>query len=212
MLKLMARRILNCCGQRSERTFRPAAHDYTHSTAPNRRLRPGDATTAQSAPASHLSTRNWIACPQLYAAGRRRAQSGGAHGQADGRRGLHDVWAVFQRGDGCDAQGVFVRVLGPPWKALMSAKRGWRGDRLQVKLLSTDPQRASSILEQWMTLGNCCATPWQRCLSRGKALRAPRRGSRNTHGARFTHPAEIWRIWEISSIGAGAVRRRHELA
>ena len=58
---------------------------------------------------------------------------------------LHDrVGQTFQAVvTGVTPKGVFVRVLGPPVEGrLMHGEQGLDvGDRLRVKLLSTDPQR-----------------------------------------------------------------------
>ena len=134
-------------GDPAEGHFGLAAHDYTHSTAPNRRF--ADLLTQRllkGLPGKPYSdaeldgiARN---CTLKEDAARkvRRAMDKRMAAAA-----LHDrIGQTFQAGvTGVTPKGVFVRVLGPPVEGrLMHGEQGLDvGDRLQVKLLSTDPQR-----------------------------------------------------------------------
>jgi exoribonuclease-2 len=127
--------------------FGLAAHDYTHSTAPNRRF------------ADLLTQRLLKGLPgkpysdgELDAAARnctlkedearkvRRAMDKRMAAAALHNRVGQSFSAVVT---GVTPKGVFVRVLGPPVEGrLMHGEQGLDvGDRLRVKLLSTDPQR-----------------------------------------------------------------------
>ena len=134
-------------GDPAEGHFGLAAHDYTHSTAPNRRF--ADLLTQRllkGLPGKPYSdaeldgiARN---CTLKEDAARkvRRAMDKRMAAAA-----LHDrIGQTFQAVvTGVTPKGVFVRVLGPPVEGrLMHGEQGLDvGDRLQVKLLSTDPQR-----------------------------------------------------------------------
>ena len=134
-------------GDPAEGHFGLAAHDYTHSTAPNRRF--ADLLTQRllkGLPGKPYSdaeldgiARN---CTLKEDAARkvRRAMDKRMAAAA-----LHDrIGQTFQAVvTGVTPKGVFVRVLGPPVEGrLLHGEQGLDvGDRLQVKLLSTDPQR-----------------------------------------------------------------------
>jgi exoribonuclease-2 len=134
-------------GDPEEGHFGLAAHDYTHSTAPNRRF--ADLLTQRllkALPGKPYSDQELDAaatnCTQKEDAARkvRRAMDKRMAAAA-----LHDrVGQSFSAVvTGVTPKGVFVRVLGPPVEGrLMHGEQGLDvGDRLQVKLLSTDPQR-----------------------------------------------------------------------
>jgi len=149
MLKLMGpgEYVLLRPGDPEEGHFGLAAHDYTHSTAPNRRF------------ADLLTQRLLKALPgkpytdaELDAIARnctlREDAARKVRRNMDKRMAaaaLHDrVGQTFQAVvTGVTPKGVFVRVLGPPVEGrLMHGEQGLDvGDRLRVKLLSTDPQR-----------------------------------------------------------------------
>jgi VacB/RNase II family 3'-5' exoribonuclease len=127
--------------------FGLAAHDYTHSTAPNRRF--ADLLTQRllkALPGKPYSDAELDAaatnCTQKEDAARkvRRAMDKRMAAAA-----LHDrIGQSFSAVvTGATPKGVFVRVLGPPVEGrLMHGEEGLDvGDRLHVKLLSTDPQR-----------------------------------------------------------------------
>jgi VacB/RNase II family 3'-5' exoribonuclease len=149
VLKLMGpgEYVLLRAGDPSEGHFGLAAHDYTHSTAPNRRF--ADLVTQRllkALPGTPYSdaeldgiARN---CTLKEDAARkvRRAMDKRMAAVA-----LHDrIGQTFPAVvTGVTPKGVFVRVLGPPVEGrLMHGEQGLDvGDRLRVKLLSTNPQR-----------------------------------------------------------------------
>ena len=149
MLKLMGpgEYVLLRPGDPSEGHFGLAAHDYTHSTAPNRRF------------ADLLTQRLLKGLPgKPYSDGELDATARNCTLKEDAARkvrrnmdkrmaaaALHDrVGQSFQAVvTGVTPKGVFVRVLGPPVEGrLMHGEQGLDvGDRLRVTLLSTDPRR-----------------------------------------------------------------------
>jgi len=149
MLKLMGpgEYVLLRPGDPEEGHFGLAAHDYTHSTAPNRRF------------ADLLTQRLLKALPgKPYADEELDGIARNCTLREDAARkvrrnmdkrmaaaALHDrVGQSFQAVvTGVTPKGVFVRVLGPPVEGrLMRGEQGLDvGDRLSVKLLATDPQR-----------------------------------------------------------------------
>ena len=149
MLKLMGpgEYVLLRPGDPEEGHFGLAAHDYTHSTAPNRRFAdllterllkalPGKPYTDEELDAI---ARN---CTLKEDAARKVRRNMDKRMAA---AALHDrVGQSFQAVvTGVTPKGVFVRVLGPPVEGrLMHGEQGLDvGDRVNVKLLSTDPQR-----------------------------------------------------------------------
>ena len=151
VLKLMGpgEYVLMRPGDPEQGHFGLAAHDYTHSTAPNRRF--ADMVTQRLLKAlaarlgALLGRRTGCHRAQLHAEGGRRAQGGAHHDQAHGGGGAaHRVGQTFSAVvTGVTPKGVFVRVLDPPVEGrLMRGEHGLDvGDRLRVTLLSTDPQR-----------------------------------------------------------------------
>jgi VacB/RNase II family 3'-5' exoribonuclease len=127
--------------------FGLAAHDYTHSTAPNRRF--ADLLTQRllkALPAKPYSDAELDAAAQNCTRKEDSARKV--------RRGMDKRMAAAALHDkigqtysavvtGVTEKGVFVRVLGPPVEGkLVRGDEGVDvGDRLHVKLLSTDPQR-----------------------------------------------------------------------
>ena len=127
--------------------FGLAAHDYTHSTAPNRRF------------ADLLTQRLLKALPgKPYSDAELDAAATNCTLKEDAarkvRRGMDKRMAAAALHDkvgqqfsavvtGASPKGVYVRVLGPPVEGrLMHGEQGLDvGDRLHVKLLSTDPMR-----------------------------------------------------------------------
>jgi exoribonuclease-2 len=134
-------------GDPEEGHFGLAAHDYTHSTAPNRRF------------ADLLTQRLLKALPgKPYSDAELDAAATNCTLKEDAarkvRRGMDKRMAAAALHDkvgqsfsavvtGVTPKGVYVRVLGPPVEGrLMHGEQGLDvGDRVQVKLLSTDPQR-----------------------------------------------------------------------
>ena len=124
-----------------------AAHDYTHSTAPNRRF--ADLVTQRllkALPARPYEdgeldgiARNCTLREDAARKVRRKMDKRMAAVALHNRIGQSFDAVVT----GVTPKGVFVRVLGPPVEGrLMHGEHGLDvGDRLRVKLLSTDPQR-----------------------------------------------------------------------
>ncbi len=142
--------VLSRPGDSGQGHFGLAAHDYTHSTAPNRRFadlvtqRLIKALIAQkSAPYSDEEL-NAIAqnCTAKENAARKveRAMDKRVAAVAFQNRVGQTFHAVVT---GVTPKGVFVRVLNPPVEGrLMRGESGVDvGDQVDVKLLSTDPQR-----------------------------------------------------------------------
>jgi exoribonuclease-2 len=114
--------VLSRSGEEAPGHFALAAHDYTHSTAPNRRFAD---TVTQRLIKSVLVER---------VMGKRIAAVAMQHR-------IGDTFSAVVTGAG--PKGVFVRVLGPPVEGMLV--RGQQGadvgDRLQVKLVGADPRR-----------------------------------------------------------------------
>ena len=126
--------------------FGLAAQDYTHSTAPNRRfadLVTGRLLKARPGPSPYSDdeleaiARN-VTLKEDAARKVQRAMAKRIAAVALAGRVGQDFAAVVT---GVTPKGVFVRVLNPPVEGrLMRGEEGLDvGDRLQVKLLSTDP-------------------------------------------------------------------------
>jgi exoribonuclease-2 len=142
--------VLARSGDEAPGHFALAAHDYTHSTAPNRRF--ADTVTQrliksvlgkQPAPYSDQQldaiARN---CTLKEDAARKveRVMSKRIAAVALQHRIGERFSAVVT---GAGPKGVFVRVLGPPVEGmLVQGQQGADvGDRLQVKLVGADPRR-----------------------------------------------------------------------
>jgi exoribonuclease-2 len=134
-------------GDPEEGHFGLAAHDYTHSTAPNRRF--ADLLTQRllkalpSKPYSDAELDAAATNCTLKEDAARKVRRGMDKRMA--AAALHDKVGKLYSAvvTGVTPKGVFVRVLGPPVEGrLMHGELGLDvGDRVQVKLLSTDPQR-----------------------------------------------------------------------
>jgi len=137
-------------GQGDQGHFALATHDYTHSTAPNRRFAD---TVTQRLVKSVLARQ-----PSPYMDGQLESIARTCTLREDAARKVERVMgkriaavALQPRiGEtfaavvtGVTPKGVFVRVLDPPAEGLLI--RGQQGvdvgDRLRVKLVSTDPRR-----------------------------------------------------------------------
>jgi len=137
-------------GQDAPGHFGLAAHDYTHSTAPNRRFADlvtqrliKAVLTKQTAPysASELdSIANNCTLKEDAARKVERAMQKRVAAVALQNQIGHNFDAVVT---GVTPKGVFVRIFQPPVEGrLMRGEHGLDvGDRLRVTLLSTDPQR-----------------------------------------------------------------------
>jgi len=137
-------------GDADQGHFALAAHDYTHSTAPNRRFAD---TVAQRLIKSALAAQS-----SPYSDGQLESIARNCTLKEDAARKVervmnkriaavalqHRIGETFAAVvTGVTPKGVFVRVLGPPVEGLLV--RGQQGvdvgDQLQVKLVSADPRR-----------------------------------------------------------------------
>jgi exoribonuclease-2 len=142
--------IVQRSGEESEGHFALAAHDYTHSTAPNRRF----AGLVTQRLVKALLTRHETPysddelariaqnCTVKEDAARKVERTMGkrAAALAFSNRVGHKFGAIVT---GVTPKGVFVRVLNPPIEGrVMRGEQGLDvGDRVQVTLIHTDPQR-----------------------------------------------------------------------
>lgn len=152
MIKLMGpgEYVLSRPGDENQGHFGLAAHDYTHSTAPNRRFadlvtqRLIKAVLAKQPPPYSDSELAQIAahCTQQENAARKveRAMEKRVAALAFQNRVGQSFQAVVT---GVTPKGVFVRVTNPPVEGrLMRGESGLDvGDQVRVTLLHTDPQR-----------------------------------------------------------------------
>ncbi len=129
--------------------FGLAAHDYTHSTAPNRRFADlvtqrllksldggtGPYTDSELAAIARDCTLKEDAARKVERAMAKRIAAAALHDRVG--QGFSAVVT------GVTPKGVFVRALDPPVEGrLMRGEHGLDvGDRIQVTLLATDPQR-----------------------------------------------------------------------
>ncbi len=142
--------VLARSGEEAPGHFALAAHDYTHSTAPNRRF--ADTVTQRLI----KSVLGKVPCP--YSDSQLDGIAKNCTLKEDAARKVERVMskriaAVALRDrigetfsavvTGAGPKGVFVRVLGPPVEGmLVQGHQGADvGDRLQVKLVGTDPRR-----------------------------------------------------------------------
>ncbi len=130
--------------------FALAAHDYTHSTAPNRRF--ADTVTQRLIKSVLAKQPAPYSDPQLDAIARNCTLKEDAARKVERVMGKriaavamrHRIGETFHAVvTGAGPKGVFVRVLGPPVEGmLVHGQQGADvGDRLQVKLVGTDPRR-----------------------------------------------------------------------
>jgi len=137
--------VLARAGQESDGHFALAVHDYTHSTAPNRRF--ADLVTQRLIKGGHVYpddalTRIARNCTLKEDAARkvqRNMQKRIAAVALQGRLGQTFTGVVT----GNTPKGVFVRVLNPPIEGrLVQGEQGVDvGDRIQVRLIRTDPEK-----------------------------------------------------------------------
>ncbi len=130
--------------------FALAAHDYTHSTAPNRRFadlvtqrlikavlggQPAPYSDSQLASTAQDCTLKEDAARKVERAMQKRIAAAAVEDR------IGEVFAAVVTG--VTAKGVFVRVLDPPVEGrLMRGERGLDvGDQLRVTLLGADPWR-----------------------------------------------------------------------
>jgi VacB/RNase II family 3'-5' exoribonuclease len=130
--------------------FGLAVHDYTHSTAPNRRF--PDLVTQRCLKAVAAGAAAPYAREQLEAIAARCNVMESAARKVERR--MRKVAAAVMLGDhvgekfdavvtGVKPKGTFARLLRPPADGMVvRGGRGLRvGDRIRVRLLSTDPER-----------------------------------------------------------------------
>jgi VacB/RNase II family 3'-5' exoribonuclease len=152
VLKLMGsgEYVLARAGDPDPGHFALAAHDYTHSTAPNRRF--SDLVTQRLIKAVLANRPVPYPDDQLAAIARHCTQKEDAARkvQRDMQKRISAVALGHRVGQsfsaivtGVTPKGVFVRVLDPPVEGrLMRGEHGVDvGDHLRVKLLSVDPAR-----------------------------------------------------------------------
>ena len=130
--------------------FGLAAHDYTHSTAPNRRF--ADMVTQRLIKAQAAHAASPYSDAELDAIARNCTLKEDAARKVERAMTKRLAAAALRRRvgqsfsgvvTGVTPKGVFVRVLDPPVEGrLMRGERGLDvGDRVRVTLLSTDPER-----------------------------------------------------------------------
>ena len=142
--------VLARAGDASQGHFALAAHDYTHSTAPNRRF--ADTVTQRLIKSVIAKKAPPYADPQLDGIARNCTLKEDAARKVERVMGKRIAAVALQHriGEtfaavvtGVTPKGTFVRVLGPPAEGLLI--RGQQGvdvgDQLKVKLVSTDPRR-----------------------------------------------------------------------
>ncbi|MBZ5636212.1 MAG: RNB domain-containing ribonuclease [Acidobacteriia bacterium] len=142
--------VLSRSGDDAPGHFALAAHDYTHSTAPNRRFAD---TVTQRLIKSVLGKQPCpYSDPQLDAIARNCTLKEDAARKVERVMSKriaavaleHRIGETFNAVvTGAGPKGVFVRVLGPPVEGmLVYGQQGADvGDRLQVKLVGADPRR-----------------------------------------------------------------------
>jgi exoribonuclease-2 len=142
--------VMTKAGETGEGHFGLAAHDYTHSTAPNRRYadlvtqrlikavlakKPAPYTDADLESTARNCTLKEDAARKVERIMEKRVAAVAMH-DSIGRRFAAVVTGVTPK-------GTFVRVLNPPVEGLLA--RGHEGvdvgDKLEVTLVSTDPER-----------------------------------------------------------------------
>lgn len=142
--------VLSRPGDPAEGHFGLAAHDYTHSTAPNRRF--ADLVTQRLIKSSLTGSYKPYSDDELAAIASNCTLKEDAARKVERTMGKRVAALGFanRKGDQFDAiitgvspKGVFVRTLNPPVDGrLMRGESGIDvGDRIRVTLLSTDPER-----------------------------------------------------------------------
>ena len=137
-------------GDDSQGHFGLAAHDYTHSTAPNRRF--ADLVTQRLLKALSARAPEPYSYDALQAIARNCTlkEDAARKVQRDMTKRIAAVALQHRTGQqfaavvtGVTPKGVFVRIVDPPVEGrLMRGEAGLDvGDRVQVTLLSADPQR-----------------------------------------------------------------------
>jgi len=137
-------------GASGEGHFGLAVHDYTHSTAPNRRY--ADLVTQRLVKAALRKAAPPYTEPELTAIAAHCTEREDAARKVE-RKMRKVAAAVLMQNrieevfdaivTGVTPKGIFARVLKPPVDGrVMRGEQGLRvGEKIRVKLLSTDPQR-----------------------------------------------------------------------
>jgi VacB/RNase II family 3'-5' exoribonuclease len=137
-------------GLEQEGHFGLAVHDYTHSTAPNRRFPDlvtqrclKSAASGEPAPYTREELEEVAARCNLMESAARKVERRMRKVAAAAMLGAHVGETFAAVVTGVKDHGTFARTLHPP--ADGRVVRGWQGldvgDRVRVRLLSTDPER-----------------------------------------------------------------------
>jgi exoribonuclease R len=142
--------VLTRPGAPDQAHFALAVHDYTHSTAPNRRF--ADMVTQRLIKAVLAKQPTPFSDPQLDSIARNCTLKEDAARKVERKMGkrIAAVALSHRLGEtfagvvtGVTPSGTFVRVLNPPAEGLLV--RGERGvdvgDQIKVRLVNTDPRR-----------------------------------------------------------------------
>lgn len=136
-------------GEESEGHFGLAVQDYTHSTAPNRRY--ADLITQRLVKAALANSASPYSLEELEQIAERCSERENAARKVE--RKMRKVAASLLLDDrigqvfeaivtGASTKGTFARVLRPPVDGrIMRGERLRVGDKVRVRLLSTDPER-----------------------------------------------------------------------
>ncbi|HEY4360946.1 MAG TPA: RNB domain-containing ribonuclease [Bryobacteraceae bacterium] len=152
VIKLMGpgQYVLSRPGEENQGHFALAAHDYTHSTAPNRRF--ADTVTQRLIKAVLTKQPCPYSDAQLDAIAQNCTLKEDAARKVERNMGKRIAALALQPRigqtfsavvTGTGPKGTFVRVLNPPAEGmLVHGQQGADvGDRLQVRLVNTDPRR-----------------------------------------------------------------------
>lgn len=141
--------VLSRPGAQDQGHFALAVHDYTHSTAPNRRF--ADMVTQRLIKSVLAKQPSPYSDAQLDSIARNCTLKEDAARKVERKMGKriaavalrHRIGETFSAVvTGVTPNGVFVRVLGPPAEGILDhAGHVDVGDQLKVKLVSTDPRR-----------------------------------------------------------------------
>jgi exoribonuclease-2 len=131
--------------------FGLAAHDYTHATAPNRRY--ADLVTQRLVKAALANTPSPYSDDELAAVAKQCTEREDAENKVE--RNVRKIVAALLLSDrigetfdaivtGANEKGTFVRTIHPPAEGMVvRAHEGFDvGDKVRVKLVGADPQRA----------------------------------------------------------------------
>ena len=136
-------------GDKDAGHFALATHDYTHSTAPNRRF--ADTVTQRLIKSVIGKTASPYSDPELDAVAKNCTLKEDAARKVERLMNKRIAAVALQPRigqtftavvTGVTPKGVFVRVANPPAEGILVHGQGVDvGDKLQVKLVSTDPER-----------------------------------------------------------------------